>query len=379
MPTSPIPRPPALDRLGYRSPRRNLLAIVALLTAPLVLVLHGCGESSSPDPSTSVASPSTEDGATTATSIDVRVEPFTDFYFWTRAQAAGVVEVMPEFQPIIDAWMPVQDERGAWGGFWRFDLAGMLATSPEEFGAWFDERDEFVPSRAGGQIPIRGPGKAMAEAMAPIWPRFLEEHWPQRRELLVDAKEQLDRDFMPDHRRAFQYMLDSLGIVDPEIELPTYLTLDTHPPGASTFRTNEGAAAVLSTRELLSEGRFSDLAETVLHESTHALDIASRGDGDAFTRLRGKLEERGIERGDPRHHDVPHLIMFVQSEETMRRLYDSDHLAYGDTQRGDIAPLYERQGEASGIVRREWRRYLDGEIDLEQALENIADQAAGRP
>ena len=55
--------------------------------------------------------------------------------------------------------------------------------------------------------------------------------------------------------------------------------------------------------------------------------------------------------------------MFVQAEETMKRLYDADHVAYGDTQRGDIAPLYERAGKAAVIVRRVWGEYLDGEFE----------------
>ena len=347
------------------------------LAAVGLLVTIGCGDPSAPG---NAADSATTDAGASAqvvkTTLDLRVEPFTDFYFWIRAQAGDVVPTEPEFQPIIDAWMPVQEQRGAWGGFWRFDLAGMLATSPEEFGAWFDKRNESIPSRRGGEIPIRGPGQAMAAAMVEIWPTYLEQHWPTRRDLLMQAKDDLQRQFMPQHQRALQYMLESLAIQDPEITLPVFLALEIHPPGASTFRTNDGAAAVLSTRELLSEGRFSDLAETVLHESTHALDGASRGDGDAFTRLRAKLEERGIERGSRLFRTAPHLIMFVQSEETMRRVYDPNHIAYGDTQRGEIAPLYERDGEPAVIVRREWRRYLDGEAELEETLERIADQVA---
>lgn len=355
-----------------RNPARRLV-VIGLTATMTLLVSIACAER---EPAPTGAPDQEPATGAAVTSLDLRVEPFTDFYFWTRAQAAGVVEIEPPFQPIIDAWMPVQEQIGTFGGFWRFDLAGMIATSPDEFGAWFDERDETIPSRSGGQIPIRGPGKAMAAAMVPVWPEYLERHWPERRNLLMEAKERLDREFMPEHRRALHYMLTSLAIEDPEIDLPAFLALDIHPPGASTFRTNDGAAAILSTRELLSEGRFSDLAETVLHESTHALDVASRGDQDAFTVLRAKLEERGIGREDPRYRSVPHLIMFVQSEETMRRVYDPGHLAYGDTQRGDIAPLYQRNGQAAVIVRREWRRHLDGEIDLDTALERIAEQVA---
>jgi hypothetical protein len=134
----------------------------------------------------------------------------------------------------------------------------------------------------------------------------------------------------------------------------------------------EGSPA--ATTDLLGEGRFSDLEETILHETCHALDLASEGDDDAFTVLRRKLQERGVESRDPRLHDIPHLVMFAQAENTMRRLYDPDHLAYGDTQCGDIAPLYERSGKVAEVVRRLWWEYLDGEIARLEALDRIVDE-----
>lgn len=339
-------------------------------------LVGGCSSGETVAPQDSNAASSRVDVTPSVASLDVRIAPFTNFYFLVRAQAGGVLEIDPTLQPVIDAWMPVQQARGAWGGMWQFDLAGMLADSPAEFGEWFDEREESVEDR-GREVPIRGPGKAMASAMETAWPAWREAEWPALEERLSDAHSRLQEEFLPRHREAFGYMLQSLQIEDPEVELGTYLAWEIHPPGASTYRSNDGPVAVLSVRDLLGEGRFSDLTETVLHEATHALDGASRGDGDAFSRLRTLLEERGIERRDQRHHDVPHLVMFVQSEETMRRLFDPDHVAYGDTRRGDIAPLYERHGGDAVIVRREWRSYLDGNQSMEEALVSIADAVAG--
>ena len=42
-------------------------------------------------------------------------------------------------------------------------------------------------------------------------------------------------------------------------------------------------------------------------------------------------------RSDDAYHTVPHTLMFVQAEETMRRFFNPDHLAYGDA-----IDLYER-------------------------------------
>ena len=238
----------------------------------------------------------TDQGDPTASHLDLRISPFTDFYFLVRAQAGGVAEPTSELQPIVDAWMPVQDEIGAFGGFWRFDLPGLLAGDPDGFAEWFSDSPDTVESRRGGEIPIRGPGLAMADAMRQAWPVFLEQQWPQRHEQLQQTIDRLEADFLPRHQEALQHMLISLGIDDPQIELPTWLALDIHPPGASTYRSEDGPVLILSTRDLLGEGRFSDLTETLLHETCHALDLASDGENDTFSRMRQMLVEKGIER-----------------------------------------------------------------------------------
>ena len=345
------------------------------LVASLILALvSGCASTPAESEASAAVSASAAAEATSSSGLELRIEPFSDFYFLVRAQAAGIVPADPYLQPVIDAWMPVQKEIGTFGGFWRFDLPGMLSGSPTEFRSEFDDKPESLPSRAGGTIPIQTAGFAMATAMESAWPTFQKQVWPDRRKQLEEVKARLERDFMPKHRRAFAYMLRSLGIPDPEIDVPTYLAVDIHPPGATTYRTHTVPVFVASTQELLSEGRFSDLEETLLHEVCHALDLASDGDQDVFSLMRKSLEEHGVQRGDPRHHDVPHLVMFVQAEETMKRIYNADHVAYGDTRRGDIAPLYERSGEAAVIVRRVWREYLDAEIDLRAAVQRIVDQ-----
>ncbi len=354
----------------------TVAAIVTMVALPL---LSGCAvETAGREPLAPVPEAAAQTLYPEAESrLELRVEPFTDFYFLVRAQAAGIVEPIPYLQPVVEAWMPVQEEIGTFGGFWRFDVAGLESTSVEELRGWFVDAPETIPSRAGGTIPIRGPGLAMAAAMEKAWPRFLEHHWPERERRLRKALESLERGLLPEHRRALGYMLDSLRIPDPQVTIRMSLVIDTNPPGATTYRSRSGPVTALSIAELLGEGRFSDLEETVLHETCHALDGASRSDQDAFDTLRRLLAERGLERGDPRLHDIPHLLMFVQAEATMRRLYDPRHVAYGDTQRGDVAPLYERSGEAAVVVRRVWKAHLDGDLGFEKALATIVDELIG--
>lgn len=357
--------------------RPRLAALVAALGFGLT-VLIGCSTSQpvASDAAQRETSAQPAASAEPATGLRLIVEPFADFFFQVRAQAAGIGDADSRLTPIVEAFEPVHETRGSWGGYFRFDVPALASKSPAEFGQWLGKAPESVPGRRGTDVPVRAPGLAMAAAMEPIWPEFLADTWPQRRSRLLVPMARLQAEFMPKHRTALKYMLDSLAIEDPEVEVPMYLVLETHPPGASTYRSYSGPVAVLSTNDLLGEGRFSDLMETLLHETCHALDGASQGDGDAFTKLRAMLEDRGIPRSDERWRGIPHLVMFVQSEETMRRVYDPDHIAYGDTQRGDIAPLYERWGDSAVSVRRHWRDFLDDKIDRETALTRIADDAA---
>lgn len=318
--------------------------------------------------------PTVAAGPESQTQLNLKVAPFPSFYFQVRNRAAGLAPVEPMLQSTVDAYLPVQNEVGAWGGFWRFDLPGMLSSSPAQFGQWFAEMPESIPGRRGGVVPLKAPGEAMASAMADAFPAYVADAWPRQRARLEAAVAALEQDFMPRHREALSYMLKSLGIADPSVSVDAYLVPAAHPPGASTYRAKGSAVMVLSVDELLAEGRPSDLEETLLHEACHALDVASRGEEDAFTRLRNILAERGV-TGSPLR-DVPHMIMFVQSEETMRRLFNPGHVAYGDTWRGDIAPLYERSGKRATVVRREWRSYLDGAQTMTAALQAIADELA---
>ncbi|MEM1247059.1 MAG: hypothetical protein AAGK22_11825 [Acidobacteriota bacterium] len=340
--------------------------VIGGLVALCGLACHG-GEGAR---SAEVAEP-TSAIAAAATGLELATSPVAELYFLVRSQAAGVSEGLPELEPLVNAWLPVQEKVGAFGGYWRFDLAGLLATSPEEFADWFAEAPVTAPTRSGTEVPVQGPGLALAAAMADVWPWFLEEIWPARRSQHEEVLKQLARRFLPEHRRALAHMMESLRIEDPQTVVPMVLVLDAHPPGASTYFSREGPIAVLSTRELLSEGRFGDFEETLLHETCHALDSADRADGDIFSVLRQRLQEAGLEPRDRRLREVPHLVMFAQAEETMRRLFDSDHVAYGDTQRGEVAPLYERSGPAAEVVRSAWSAYLDEEIDFDAAVERI--------
>jgi hypothetical protein len=177
---------------------------------------------------------------------------------------------------------------------------------------------------------------------------------------------------MPRHQEALAFMMQSLAIPDPGVTVPVFLVTATNPPGAMTYYLRGGAP--VSVVEATVGGSNDLLVETILHESSHALDRASRGGGSAFATLRALLEERGLGPRDDAYHTVPHTLMFVQAAETVRRLFNPDHVAYGDA-----TDLYQRTGATAVVEREIWPRYLDGELTRDEALRRIVERVLPQP
>jgi hypothetical protein len=167
-------------------------------------------------------------------------------------------------------------------------------------------------------------------------------------------------------------MMQSLAIHDPGITVPVFLVNATNPPGGMTYYLRGGAP--VSVIDVTVGGADELLLETILHESSHTLDLASRDSESAFATLRALLEGTGLTRKDDAYHSVPHTLMFVQAEETMRRLFNPDHLAYGDA-----TDLYERMGVTAVVERESWPRYLDGELTRDEALRAIVETLQPQP
>ncbi len=212
----------------------------------------------------------------------------------------------------------------------------------------------------------------LATALRDRLPAYVEGGWRDRGPALEAKVAALEAGFMKRHREALAYMMRSLGIADPGITVPVYLVTATNPPGAMTYFLFGGEqASVIETR---AGGSDAILRETVLHEACHALDLASENEGSAFAALRAMLEARGLTRRDRDWHTIPHTLMFVQAEETIRRLFDPGHVAYGDA-----TDLYERTGEIAVVEREIWPRHLDGELTREEALRAIVDRLVPEP
>jgi hypothetical protein len=301
-----------------------------------------------------------------ATRLRLELDPLVELYFSVRAQAARTgAAPLPGQEAAVGATRRIQESLGAWGGWGPLDAALLDKPSASELLQRFEELPEPM-QRAGREVSVRDDAIALARALAEHLPVFTETLWPTRRQQLETVVERLRSSFVPEHQRALAFMMRSLRIADPTIEVPVFLVTECHPPGASTYYLGDGEpASVLGLSSLEGKGL---LEETILHEATHALDIASQGQGSVFETLREQLLERGVARRDVLFQDIPHTLMFVQAEETMRRIYDPQHLGYGNA-----TDLYERLGNTAQVERRIWPLVLDGQIETDAALRQIVD------
>jgi hypothetical protein len=300
-----------------------------------------------------------------ATRLALRVDPLAELYFATRA-AAAEAPASTEEGAAVAAARRVQTALGAFGGWGPLDAQVFTASDPAALLAGFEALPETM-RRRGSEIAIRTDAIAWARALEAGWPEFVARRWPARRAELAALVVGLERDFLPAHGRALRFMMDSLGIRDPAVEVPVVLVTACHPPGASTYYLDDGSpASVVGAPALAARGQ---LAETILHEATHGLDIASGETGSAFATLRDLLAQRGLGPRDRLFHDIPHALMFVQAAETMRRVYDPEHVPYGES-----SGVYARFGRVAEVERRIWPLHLDAEIERDEALRRIVDE-----
>lgn len=307
-------------------------------------------------------------GPQSVTGLELRVEPLVELYYMVRHGAAfpNRAPAEPAFQRAVAAAGRVQEFFGSWGGWGPVDTLFLAA---EDLGGVRElalELPEPMRHRGGDEIALREPLLTLIGALEAVEPSFMNEHWPARRRALEQAVAGLERDFLPRQREALAFMLQSLAITEPGVEAPVFLVSEANEPGAFTFYLRGGAPVCVVSIE---DGVNTLLFETLLHEATHVLDMASSDDSSVFVSLRSMLEREGLFPEDRMVHDVAHTLMFVQAAETVRRFYDHEHVDYGE-----VTTLYARSEPIASIEREIWGRHLAGTIDRDEALKRIVER-----
>lgn len=373
---------PAL--LGSAHPSIVIRLGAALLAIVSVASL-GCGPSAPPDGASSdlgaPATPALPDISALRESesfITFDSWPAVDLYYRVRAQAARRVgdmepddldwptEQQATLEDAVDATVAIQSAlSGSFGGWGPVDTYLLAADDAAQAREYVQDFRDPLRYR-GREVSIRSHVHTLFDALVGLEPWYTGTVWPDVEARRRRVQALLEQSFVPRQRVAFAHMLDSLGITDPASEVPVVLVEDANPPGAMTYRLRGGSACVVDFDLLTGSSMF----EMLLHETTHVLD-ASADPESAFAALRSALSDLGFERFSETMQSVPHLLMFIQAEETVRRVYDSGHIAYGETH-----GVYGDSGGRAEVMRRHWRRFLAGDVDRPAALQAMLDEMA---
>lgn len=305
------------------------------------------------------------------TRIALSTSPALDFYFHVRSVAtAGGKTTVEGFGPAVDAARELDKTLGgsflAWG-----PLEGLLlgCQTAADIQRAFAAAPATIELRPGTSVPLREGALKLAAALVAAEPAF-REPWQRREPRIQEARARWEAQVGPKEKELLAFHIHGLTMPDPHVSVPVVLVLEAPFPGAVTHRGADGKGVCFVA---VGNAPGSQLHEMILHEVTHALDLASVNDS-ALGELRFLLLGNGVAQTDKLVRDLPHLLMFVQSAESIRRVIDPAHEDYGERNK-----VYARMAPNAEIVRGFWREWLDGKSKGTEALEQIVASVLGAP
>ncbi len=308
--------------------------------------------------------------------LDYRVVPFLDLYFEIRWQAqqdqeldedhllAPAVAMMKELERAL--------EFSGWGVM-EGHLDG-VADGSELIARYGQLPERYRPRRGGPnakEIELRRLAVDAAEQVAEIEPEWMQIAWPTRSRELERRARQLEQLLDDDAQDAvYTDVLESLEMDVHGLQVPMFLTTHAPWPGAFTyFGPGRKGLCFVS----ISDTTTSELAESAVHESIHALDLAA-GDDSLLRTLERALIQAGLSPRDKSVHDASHTLFFLLAADAVRDHLVPDHLDYGDTE-----GYYDKVPQIIAIERPLWKRYRDGLVDGEILVGEIVAGLTERP
>jgi hypothetical protein len=296
--------------------------------------------------------PRPQEAAPSPARIEFRWSPAIDLYFHVRVaeSAANEASLAPAARLARALDQTLGGMALAWG-----PLDGLLAgcESVAQLRAAFERAPEALNLRGGTFVDLRRRALELATALAPAEAAFAEA-WKTREPRLRAVRALWEERVGAKERALLDFHLASLGLADPGLVLPVVLVGEAPWPGAFTVL-DEQRRGVSFVAADAAEGSL--LLEIILHD-THSLDVAA-GDRSALGELRAQL---GSSATDERRPDPAHVLMFVQSAESIRRVIDPAHRDYGE-----VEQVYGRLGDAA-TLRGLWSDHLEGRLSRAEAL-----------
>jgi hypothetical protein len=302
-----------------------------------------------------------------ASPIGLRRSVVADEYFWLRAKVLEGEAPTP-FREAYDAMQDLRSDLAGDPTAWE-DLEVPLGdvTRPSELVAAYRELPE-KKDVGGRTIAFRAPALRLARAIQATQSAFRAGPYKDHEADIARAAKELSSRLLPQEDAILRAISADMAL--PGIDRPIVVTLVGDAPYPGIFAADASGhrmASFVRVRGL--EG--GSLAETVLHESLHAIDEITVRAPTAMNMLRTALKQRGIDESDPAVEMAVNTVTFAEAASLVRRFVDPAHKPMGES------GFYVLYPPATQIVDA-WSRHLEGDA-LETTADAIAKAVAPAP
>lgn len=292
--------------------------------------------------------------------LEFRIHPFADLFFFVYrfssgsdkapeieglAQSVDAAKRLPLVLTLVDQ-LPFEFENSA---------AAVKA---------FAQFPENYKTKRGEDVALRAKAAPLAEALVAFEGPFLKHVWPKHKTLIEKAVADVEQTLGAKEEECFNYFTRHLGLEEATNTVRIYFVAETPWPGGFTMWGKDATRGVCVISVTAFQG--PQLMTAVLHEAIHAFDLETKGTGNVLVDLRERLLKAGFKTDEAVVQHAPHLLVFIQSSETVKRYLDSSFQPYseGVFSRPGLQPLLKVQLPI-------WTSYLDGKISRDEALNQI--------
>jgi len=328
-----------------------------------VAVLAGCASgrpAASPRDEIEDAAPLTPN----TSPIGFRRSIVADQYFWLRAKVMEG-EAPAAFRDAFDAMRDLRADLAPDPTAWE-DLEVPLG-NVRRAGELTAAYAELPVSRdvGGRNVALRARALRLAHAIESSEKDYRAGPYRQHDAEIARAGKELARDLLPKIETILRAVESDLAL--PGVSRPIVVTLVADAPYPGIFAADargRTTASFVRVRGLTG----APLAETVLHESLHAIDELTVRLPTAMNTLRSALARRGFDGNDPNVEMAVNTVTFAEAASLVQRFVDARHRPLGES------GFYNLYPPARAIVAA-WLRHLEGG-SLDEAADAIAKAVA---
>jgi hypothetical protein len=336
-----------------------------LVATSLLAALLGCGAAGAPKVPMAPDAVDDEPGDALLTSagtpIALRRSIVADQYFWLRAKVLEG-EAPPAFAEPFNAMHELRAElAGDPTAYEDLEVPLGAVSHASELVAIYGELPER--KEVGGRtVPFRAAALRLARAMTAVEAAYKKGPYRDHADAIALAAKDLGLRLVPNEPAILKAIESDMGLPDGARAVVVTLVSDAPYPGIFAADARGRVMASFVRVRGLDGGA---LAETVLHESLHALDEMTVREPTALNALRAALAKRGIDESDSNAEMAINTVTFAEAASLVRRFVDPTHRPLGEK------GFYTLYPPAPAIVEA-WTRHVDGGEGLDATADAIA-------